>query len=129
MVMFDTTQVPIQEPMYVNGHLSQVWHMFFYRLSKVASTDDQVDLTDITKLAHQLPAQATQGQMLIDLSALKGVQPLMCQQPDKCETHQPLQAVFLCPDSYAPLTNTHIAHQVFTQPINLPTGEVLHDSV
>lgn len=128
-MIFDTTQVPIQEPMYVNGHLSQVWHMFFYRLSKVASTDDQVDLAEITQIAHQLPTQATQGQMLIDLGVLKGLQPLLHQQFNKDEIHQPLQAVFLCPDSYAPLTNTHIAHQVFTQPINLPTGEVLHDSV
>lgn len=72
MVMFDTTQVPIQEPMYVNGHLSQVWHMFFYRLSKVASTDDQVDLTDITQIAHQLPPQAMQNQMLLDLNVIKG---------------------------------------------------------
>lgn len=129
MVMFDTTQVPIQEPMYVNGHLSQVWHMFFYRLSKVASTDDQVDLTDITQLAHQLPAQATQGQMQIDLNALNGVQSLMCQQPDKHEIHQPLHAVFLHPDPYAPLASINSNHQAFTQPINLPIGEVLHDSV
>lgn len=128
-MIFNTTQVPIQEPMYVNGHLSQVWHMFFFRLSQVVSVDDQADLTNITQLTHQLPTQATQGQMLIDLGVLKGLQPLLHQQFNKDEIHQPLQAVFLCPDSYAPLTNTHIAHQVFTQPINLPTGEVLHDSV
>lgn len=129
MVMFDTTQVPIQEPMYVNGHLSQVWHMFFYRLSKVASTDDQVDLTDITQLAHQLPTQATQGQMLIDLGVLKGLQPLLHQQFNKDEMHQPLHAVFLHPDPHAPLANINFNHQAFTQPTNLPTGEVLHDSV
>lgn len=128
-MIFDTTQVPIQEPLYVNGHLSQVWHMFFLRLSQVVSIDDQADLAEITQIAHQLPTQATQGQMLIDLGVLKGLQPLLHQQFNKDEIHQPLQAVFLCPDSYAPLTNTNIAHQVFTQPINLPTGEVLHDSV
>lgn len=128
-MIFNTTQVPIQEPMYVNGHLSQVWHMFFFRLSQVVSVDDQADLTNITQLTHQLPTQATQGQMLIDLGALKGLQPLLHQQFNKDEIHQPLQAVFLCPDSYAPLTNTHIAHQVFTPTTNLPTGEVLHDSV
>lgn len=116
MAMFDTTQVPIQEPMYVNGQLSQVWHMFFYRLSKVASTDDQVDLTDITQLAHQLPTQATQGQMQIDLNALKNMQPLMHQQPEKNEICQPLQVVFLHPDQCASLVTT-------------PSSEVLHDSV
>lgn len=129
MVMFDTTQVPIQEPMYVNGYLSQVWLMFFLRLSQVASVDDQVDLTEITQMAHQLPPQATQGQMLIDLSVLKGVQPLMCQQPDKHEIHQPLHAVFLHPDPHAPLANINFNYQAFTQPINLPTGEVIRDSI
>ena len=71
MAIFDTTQVPIQEPMYINGQLSQVWLMFFLRLSQVASVDDQVDLTEITQMAHQLPPQAIQNQTLLDLSAIK----------------------------------------------------------
>lgn len=71
-MIFDTTQVPIQEPLYVNGHLSQVWHMFFLRLSQVVSIDDQTDLAEITQIVHQLPAQATQNQMLLDLNVIKG---------------------------------------------------------
>lgn len=129
MVMFDTTQVPIQEPMYVNGHLSQVWHMFFYRLSKVASTDDQVDLTDITQLAHQLPTQATQGQMLIDIGVLKESPPLMQPQAHQKEIPQPLQAVFLHPDQYAPLVSANINQQALTPTINLPSVEVIRDSI
>lgn len=129
MAMFDTTQVPIQEPMYVNGQLSQVWHMFFYRLSKVASTDDQVDLKDITQLAHQLPTQATQGQILIDLASLRDQHPPLPQQVSQKELHQPLHAVFLYPDPCTPLASINFNHQAFTQPINLPIGEVLHDSV
>ena len=120
MVMFDTTQVPIQEPMYVNGHLSQVWHMFFYRLSKVASTDDQVDLTDITQLAHQLPPQAMQNQMLLDLNVIKGSLGTVSIPQIPQEYIQPLQAVFLHPDQYAPLVSANINQQVLTPTINLP---------
>lgn len=127
--MFDTTQVPIQEPIYVNGHISQVWLMFFMRLARMASFGDAVDLRDITLLAHQLPTQASQGQMLIDLGVLKDIQPLLHQQVNTDEMHQPLHAVFLPFELHAPLTNTHITQQVFTPTINLPTGEVLHDSV
>lgn len=129
MAIFDTTQVPIQEPMYINGQLSQVWLMFFLRLSQVVSVDDQVDLTEITQMVHQLPAQATQGQILMDVSALKDVQPLIQQQTIQSETPQPLQAVFLHPDQYAPLVSANINQQVLTPTINLPSVEVIRDSI
>lgn len=102
MAMFDTTQVPIQEPMYINGQLSQVWYMFFLRLSQVASVDDQADLAEITQMAHQLPPQAIQNQTLLDLSAI--------------DQMQPLQAVFLSPESHAPLAI-------------VPSSEILNDSI
>ena len=116
MAMFDTTQVPIQEPMYINGQLSQVWLMFFLRLSQVASVDDAVDLTNITQLAHQAPTQATQGQMLIDIGVLKESPPLMQQQAHQKEIPQPLQAVFLLPEFHAPLAI-------------MPSSEILNDSI
>ena len=102
MAMFDTTQVPIQEPMYINGQLSQVWLMFFLRLSQVVSVDDQVDLTEITQMAHQLPPQAIQNQTLLDLNAI--------------DQMQPLQAVFLLPKLPAPLAI-------------MPSSEILNDSI
>ena len=129
MAMFDTTQVPIQEPMYINGQLSQVWLMFFLRLSQVASVDDQVDLTEITQMVHQLPAQATQGQILMDVSALKDMQPLIQQQTIQSEIPQPLQAVFLHPDQYVPLVSANINQQVLMPTINLPSVEVIRDSI
>ena len=129
MAMFNTTQVPIQEPMYINGQLSQVWLMFFLRLSQVAAVDDQADLTEITQIAHQLPSQATQGQMLIDIGVLKESPPLMQQQAHQKEIPQPLQAVFLHPDQYAPLVSANINQQVFTPIINLPSVEVIRDSI
>ena len=116
MVMFDTTQVPIQEPMYVNGYLSQVWLMFFLRLSQAASVDDQVDLTEITQMAHQLPPQAIQNQTLLDLSAIKDelyVAPIQQATQDQI---QPLQAVFLMPEFHAPLAI-------------VPSSEILNDSI
>ena len=116
MAMFDTTQAPIQEPMYINGQLSQVWYMFFLRLSQVAAVDDQVDLTEITQMVHQLPAQATQGQILMDVSALKDMQPLIQQQTIQSEIPQPLQAVFLLPEFHAPLAI-------------VPSSEILNDSI
>ena len=116
MAMFNTTQVPIQEPMYINGQLSQVWLMFFLRLSQVAAVDDQTNLAEITQLAHQAPTQATQGQMLIDIGALKDMQPLIQQQTIQSETLQPLQAVFLLPKLPAPLAI-------------MPSSEILNDSI
>ena len=129
MPIFDTTQVPLQEPMYINGQLSQVWHMFFLRLSRVTAVNDQVDLTNITQLAHQAPTQATQGQMLIDIDVLKESPPLMQQQAHQKEIPQPLQAVFLHPDQYAPLVSANINQQVLTPTINLPSVEVIRDSI
>ena len=129
MAMFDTTQVPIQEPMYINGQLSQVWHMFFLRLSQVAAVDDQSDLAEITQLAHQSPSHAMQGQMLIDVSALKDIQPLTQQHAIQSEIPQPLQAVFLHPDQYAPLVSANIDQQVITLTVNLPSVEVIRDSI
>lgn len=102
MPIFDTTQVPIREPMYINGQLSQVWYMFFLRLSQVAAVDDQADLAEITQLAHQSPPQATQNQTLLDLSAIDKI--------------QPLQAVFLLPEIHAPLAI-------------VPSSEILNDSI
>lgn len=142
MAIFDTTQVPLQEPMYINGQLSQVWHMFFLRLSRVAAVDDGVDLTNITQLAHQAPTQATQGQMLIDMGVLKESPPLMQQQAHQKEIPQPLQAVFLHPDQYAPLANINITNshpnsfvsvnipaEQDTQPVAIPPSEIIHDSI
>ena len=142
MAIFDTTQVPIQEPMYINGQLSQVWYMFFLRLSQVAAVDDQADLTEITQLAHQLPPQAIQGQMLVDMGTLKTSPPLVQQQAYQKEIPQPLQAVFLHPDQYAPLATINITHGYSnsfmsvnipttqnTQPVAIPSSEVIHDSI
>ena len=116
MAMFNTTQVPIQEPMYINGQLSQVWLMFFLRLSQVVSVDDQADLAKITQIAHQAPTQATQGQILFDIGVLKDMQPLIQQQTIQSETPQPLQAVFLLPEFHAPLAI-------------VPSSEILNDSI
>ncbi|WP_104488841.1 hypothetical protein [Acinetobacter indicus] len=140
--MFDTTQVPIQEPIYVNGHISQVWLMFFMRLSKIASFGDAVDLRDITLLAHQLPTQASQGQMQFDIDSIKGTQiPIQHESIRQTTPHpvmqiqiqpmhiQPLQAVFLCPDFLLPILDTQLQQQEKIQVINLPTSEVIHDSL
>ena len=116
MAIFNTTQVPIQEPMYIHGKLSQVWHMFFLRLSPAAAVDDQADLTEITQLAHQSPPQAIQNQALLDLSAIKDelyVVPIPQTTQDQI---QPLQAVFLLPEIHAPLAI-------------VPSSEILNDSI
>lgn len=116
MATFNTTQVPIQEPMYINGQLSQVWLMFFLRLSQVVSVDDQVDLTEITQMAHQLPPQALQNQTLLDLSAIKDELYVVPIQQATQDQIQPLQAVFLLPEFHAPLAI-------------MPPSEILNDSI
>ena len=116
MAIFDTTQVPIQEPMYINGQLSKVWHMFFLRLSQVAAVDDKADLTKITQLAHQSPPQAIQNQTLLDLSAIKDELYVVPIQQTIQDQIQPLQAVFLLPEFHAPLAI-------------VPSSEILNDSI
>lgn len=116
MPIFDTTQVPIQEPMYINGQLSRVWHMFFLRLSQVSSVDDEVDLTEITQIAHQLPSQAIQNQMLLDVSIIKNSSSIVPVSQLPQDQIQPLQAVFLHPESHAPL-------------VVMPSSEILNDSI
>ena len=116
MAMFNTTQVPIQEPMYINGQLSQVWLMFFLRLSQVVSVDDQADLAEITQMAHQLPPQALQNQTLLDLSAIKDELYVVPTQQVTQDQIQPLQAVFLLPEFHAPLAI-------------MPSSEILNDSI
>ena len=116
MAIFDTTQVPLQEPMYINGQLSQVWHMFFLRLSQVAAVDDQADLTEITQLVHQSPPQAIQNQTLLDLSAIKDELYVVPIQQATQDQIQPLQAVFLLPEFHAPLAI-------------VPSSEILNDSI
>ena len=116
MAIFDTTQVPLQEPMYINGQLSRVWHMFFLRLSQVAAVDDQADLTEITQLVHQSPPQAIQNQTLLDLSAIKDELYVVPIQQATQDQIQPLQAVFLLPEFHAPLAI-------------VPSSEILNDSI
>ena len=67
--------------------------------------------------------------MLIDIGVLKESPPLMQQQAHQKEIPQPLEAVFLHPDQYAPLVSANINQQVLTPTINLPSVEVIRDSI
>lgn len=66
-----SVQLPLYEPMYVNGQLSQVWAMFFESLVGLLNNETIADLIEVLQLSSQLPSQASIGQNSIDLLALQ----------------------------------------------------------
>lgn len=104
-----TIQLPLYEPMYINGHLSPVWASFFDSIIALLNASQLADLITLMQLASQLPDQSKQGQTALDMAHLAdqfssvianqsdqaqlGVIPITQQQNIEL---QPLQAVFLC---------------------------------
>lgn len=66
MKIAKVSHVPIQQPMFINGVLSQAWIMFFERLAKGIDVSDFVDEIEIAQRSHELPNMALQGQMMLD---------------------------------------------------------------
>lgn len=110
MILPQTVQLPLYEPIYVNNQISPVWAMFFDRIAKLLNQSQLSDLMTLMQLASQLPDQSRQGQMSIDVGHLLNQfsATLVMHSEESSlgsvpipqhEMHglQPLQAVFLCP--------------------------------
>ncbi|NNP70932.1 hypothetical protein [Acinetobacter sp. Ac_5812] len=128
MIIPKISQVPIRQPMYVNGVMHQVWIDFFEKLAALTNTDDYIDLIELAQKAAELPSQATQGQQGFAISDLQNqfqqsflpqietlntfdLVPICCIQN---EESPPLQAVFLCPEPYIQLAQ-------------VTSGAIIHD--
>lgn len=106
------SQVPLQQTMYANGVMSQVWIDFFERLATLKNEANLIDLIELAQRVGELPSQAIQGQQGFDLAQIKNkfelsalyfFQPnqafdfIPIQAPPDYEI-PPIQAVFLCPE-------------------------------
>lgn len=104
-----SVQLPLYEPMYVNGQLSQVWAMFFESLVGLLNNETIADLIELLQLSSQLQNQAITGQASIDTAAMQSIVsliaasisldppiPLITQHSIETLEAPALQQVFLC---------------------------------
>lgn len=116
MLVPDSTQVPLYEPMYIDGHLSNVWAMFFQKLAELANNADISDLLELMQLASQLPSNAQQAQDGFDIAELKNTFSAVPIHINQSTEIPPITAVFLCQSETMPL-------------VAIPPSEVIHDQV
>ncbi|WP_151805378.1 hypothetical protein [Acinetobacter junii] len=126
MLIPKVSQVPLQQPMYFNGVMSQVWINFFERLATLKNEADLIDLVELAQRVSELPSQAIQSQQGFDLEQIKNkfeLSNMYFTQPDQAfdftpiqisvaQEIPPVQAVFLCQE------------QLLSQ-VGLPTNEVI----
>lgn len=128
MIVPDSTQVPLYEPIYSNGVISQVWVMFFLKLAKLANNADASgDIFELTQLANQLPNNAQQAQLGFDLNDIHHTFssiPIFTQQNEEIP---PIEAVFLCSEQILPLTQIHQQNEQILPVLTLPSSEIIHD--
>lgn len=94
----DTTQVPLYEPIYANGVISQVWVMFFDKLAKLANNADaNGDLLELIQLANQLPINAQQAQQGYDIAVIQDTFSTIPAHTNQDIEIPPLMAVFFMP--------------------------------
>jgi len=104
------SHVPIQQPIYVNGVMHQVWINFFERLSELKNESNLIDLVELAQRVAEEPSQAIQGQQGFAISTLQNrfeLNHIVMQHQDltfdsvsipiqQIEILPPIQAVFLC---------------------------------
>lgn len=62
MLIPRVSQVPIREPMYIDGVMTPTWLRFFEQLAALINSGDLADYVTLAQLANQLPTQAMLGQ-------------------------------------------------------------------
>lgn len=65
------TQVPLRDPIYINGVMSSAWVSFFQRLASLDNDNGQADIIELEQLAKQLPSQAIQSQKQAEIHEIK----------------------------------------------------------
>lgn len=124
----DTTQVPLYEPIYANGVISQVWVMFFDKLAKLANNADaNGDLLELIQLANQLPINAQQAQQGYDIAVIQDTFSTIPAHTNQDIEIPPLMAVFLCHDEIMPLCAVQAFSDSVFPSLNLPSSEIIHD--
>lgn len=128
MIVPDSTQVPLYEPIYSNGVISQVWVMFFQKLAKLANnTDANGDILELIQLANQLPTNAHLAQQGFDIAEMQNVFTTVPIHQSYFEEIPPLQAVFLCDQEIMPLCAIPMSIEPILPVVTLPSSEIIHD--
>lgn len=71
------SHVPIREPMFVNGMLSQAWIRFFEQLAQGVDVSAFVDVIGNAQRSHELQNIALQGQTALDVERQLSVLPMV----------------------------------------------------
>lgn len=128
MIVPDSTQVPLYEPIYSNGVISQVWVMFFQKLAKLANnTDANGDILELIQLANQLSTNAHLAQQGLDIAEMQNVFTTVPIHLNHIEEIPPLQAVFLCDQKIMPLCAIPMSIEPVLPMVTLPSSEIIHD--
>lgn len=121
------TQVPLREPIYINGVMSSIWLSFFERLSQLDNDNNQADIIEIEQLVKQLPIQAAQGQQQLDIDQIFN------QSPPVATSHQDDNHIFptvsislVCDVGLWPMSNITSVNQQHSMPLlELPLQGVI----
>ncbi|WP_048766306.1 hypothetical protein [Acinetobacter sp. 243_ASPC] len=128
MIVPDSTQVPLYEPIYSNGVISQVWVMFFQKLAKLANnTDANGDILELIQLANQLPTNAHLAQQGFDIAEMQNVFTTVPIHQSHIEEMPPVLAVFLCDQEIMPLCAIPMSVEPVLPVVTLPSSEIIHD--
>ena len=128
MIVSNSTQVPLYEPIYSNGVISQVWVMFFQKLAKLANnTDANGDILELIQLANQLPTNAHLAQQGFDIAEMQNVFTTVPIHQNHTEEMPPVLAVFLCDQEIMPLCATPMSVELVLPVVTLPSSEIIHD--
>lgn len=128
MMIPDSNQVPLYEPIYSNGVISQVWVMFFQKLAKLANnTDANGDILELIQLANQLSTNAHLAQQGLDIAEMQNVFTTVPIHLNHIEEIPPLQAVFLCDQKIMPLCAIPMSIEPVLPMVTLPSSEIIHD--
>lgn len=60
------SHVPIREPMYHGGVMTQAWIRFFEQLAKGVDVAEFADIITMHAKSHELPTLAVMGQLMMD---------------------------------------------------------------
>lgn len=105
-----TVQLPLHDPMYINGVMTNVWVYFFQNLAGLNS--GQVDISELEQLVKQLPLQSLQGQQQFEINEIRNQFSLA--------SVSPIQA-----DQVIPIIAVHLPSEQSMQLLTLPTQEVI----
>ena len=128
MPIANRTQVPLYEPIYINGAVSNVWVMFFQKLAQLANkAETSGDLLELMQLANQLPSNAQQAQLRFEMSEFNNTFSAVPIAFESSVEIPPVTAVFLCLDDVFPLNAVESSSQGELLISALPSSEIIHD--